>query len=90
MYHVSSSDASDLTDLSLADEVEEALPNIQAWVPSRPLVDWDVMLESLSFAAVQTSFVRYNSWHDKVLRRQEEDRERSTPNVVRNKRRVGR
>jgi len=75
MYHVFSSDAADLTDLSLADEVAEALPNIQAWVPSEPLMDWDEMLRFLRVAAVQTSFKRYSSWHAGFLRRQAEDRE---------------
>jgi len=73
MYHVSSSDIPDLTDLSLADEVAKALPNIQAWVPSEPLMDWDTMLLFLHFAAVHTSFDRYNSWHAGFLQRQAEE-----------------
>ena len=64
MYHVYSTDDSDLTDLSLADKVNGALPIIQAWVPLTPLIKWSEMLQSLRFAAAQTGYARYSAWHD--------------------------
>ena len=90
MYHVYSTDDSDLTDLSLADKVDDALPNIQAWVPPTSLIKWSEMLQSLRFAAAQTGYARYSAWHDGFIRRQAEDKEKTSsvgstkrPRVVR-------
>jgi hypothetical protein len=81
MYHVSSSnlsELSDLTDISLADKVSDALPIIGAWVPPMPLMDWDDTLQSMHFAAAQTGFARYNSWHGEFIKRQAEDKEKAS------------